>query len=133
MHRLAIAVVLAALTEPHTPCDQRRDLSARRIDKIDEDGLPVDVILAYLDRWRDRFWRFGTEAFWQLGTNEHAKLRNHPLPARERLEPLGLQFVERSLISARVGVFAQLIAGPCVCGGWQAWGVPERARALPSA
>jgi transposase len=41
--------------------------------------------------------------------------------------------VERSLISARAGVFAQLIVGPRVRGGWQAWPVPERARALPSA
>lgn len=70
LHRLAIAVVLAALTEPHTPADQRRDLSGRAIDKIDEDGLPVDSILAYLKRWRDRFWLFGPEAFWQLGASD---------------------------------------------------------------
>ena len=83
LHRLAIAVVLAALTEPQNPGDRRRDLSARRIDKLDQDGLPVDAILAYLDRWRDRFWLFGPEAFWQLGTDKDA----NPSPIA-RLDPL---------------------------------------------
>ena len=36
--------------------------------------------------------------------------------------------VERSLSSARVEVFAQLIVGPRVGGGWQAWRVLLNAR-----
>jgi hypothetical protein len=40
--------------------------------------------------------------------------------------------VERSLISACAGVLAQLIVGLDARWRWQAWGVPERARALPS-
>lgn len=83
LHRVAIAIVLAALTEPKIPGHLRRDLSTRKIDEIDEHGLPVDPILEYLDRWHDRFWLFGPEAFWQLGVSEHTK----PSPVA-RLDPL---------------------------------------------
>lgn len=80
LHRLAIAVGLAALTEPEASDDPRRDLSVRTIDVIDREGLPVDSILTYLERWRDRFWLFGPEAFWQLGASDTSPVA--------RLDPL---------------------------------------------
>jgi CRISPR system Cascade subunit CasA len=82
LHRLAIAVALAALTEPETIGGPRRDLSARAIAEIDECGMPTDRIVDYLERLRDRFWLFGPEAFWQLGaTGTSPVARLDPLRA----------------------------------------------------
>ncbi len=80
LHRLAIAVALAALTEPETTGARRRDLSARAIAEIDEQGMPLRLIVDYLERWRDRFWLFGPEAFWQLGASDTSPVA--------RLDPL---------------------------------------------
>ncbi len=84
LHRLAIAVTLAALTAPVTPDGSRRDLDEQRIDIIDADGLPVADVLAYLNAQRSRFWLFGPEPFWQLraaGESDDPVARLHPLHA----------------------------------------------------
>ncbi len=86
LHRVAIAVMLAALTSPESPRGRRRDLSARRIDAIDEDGLPIQAMLDYLESQRDRFWLFGPEAFWQLGASE-----NSPVARLDPLRAVGTQ------------------------------------------
>jgi CRISPR system Cascade subunit CasA len=80
LHRLAIAVTLAALTAPTETGSVRVDLTARELDAIDERGLPVDRILPYLERWRQRFWLFGREGFWQLGATDRSPVA--------RLDPL---------------------------------------------
>ena len=80
LHRLAIAVTLAALTSPDSFGGPRWDLSVRAIDQIDEGGLPAERIVDYLEQWRDRFWLFGPEAFWQLGAKDDSPVA--------RLDPL---------------------------------------------
>lgn len=49
LHRLLLAVLYRALSGP-TDIEQAKDLF--------RDGLPLNRIEAYLDKWRDRFWLF---------------------------------------------------------------------------
>lgn len=49
LHRLLLAVLYRALGGP-TDIDQAR--------KLFREGLPLDKIEGYLDKWRDRFWLF---------------------------------------------------------------------------
>lgn len=58
VHRFLLAVLYRALEGP-TDIDQAK--------KFFRDGLPIEKIRAYLEKWRDRFWLFGEKhPFYQV-------------------------------------------------------------------
>ncbi len=62
LHRFLLAVLYRALEGP-TDIDQAKDLF--------RDGLPSERIIAYLEKWRDRFWLFdGKYPFGQIPSFE---------------------------------------------------------------
>ena len=58
LHRLLLAILYRAFEGP---------TDGRQAQALFNDGLPLERIKVYLDRWRNRFWLFDDDApFWQL-------------------------------------------------------------------
>lgn len=85
LYRLLLAVLHRALTTQYGPW---KDTDRARWFR---DGLPQDIVQAYLERWRDRFWLFhATHPFMQVAALAEAE------QTRNKLKPVSQLALESS-------------------------------------